>query len=234
MATRRGATGPRHLSRLPGDQRVLRRQPPPARRWPSRAALGEGTGADPPAPRRARHAARTDPLPDQRRRRRAAREFVPPPGVRARTWRRASSPMPGQQPGRRPGRGPRGGRRPLRRSDSSATPSARNRRRPRSSGCSGSSSTLPADRRIAAERGPRRPAADALGRRSHGRPSAHDRYVPKRRREEARRRFDGADGVEEGRLAVRWASRISPVGAPDRHRRRIGRAGASGGGTGAD
>ena len=94
-----GARPPRarRVPRLPGDQRVLGRHAPPARRRPPGAALGEWRGEDPSAPGRARHATRPDPLPDQRRRRGPARQLVPPPGRPGRpTWRRGSSPTPGR------------------------------------------------------------------------------------------------------------------------------------------
>ena len=218
------ATRPRDLSRVPGDQRVLGRPPPPARRRPSRARVREGTGEGPPGSRGARHAARPDPLPDERGRRRAPRELVPPsggpgvgPGARARRERL------GEQPGRRPRRGPRGRRRALRVRAAVPSGAYRNRPRPRSSACSGSSSTRRAARPIAADGRAGSPASRRAG------PCP---YVPKRRREEARRRFDGPTAWRRV-ASPSLGKQVSPVGAPDRHRRRIVRAGASGGGTGA-
>ena len=96
-AQARAVAGPRPLPRLPGDQRVLRRHAPPARRRPPGPALGDGPGEDPSAARRARHAARPDPLPDQRRRRRPRGELATTTRRSGRpTWRRASSPTPGR------------------------------------------------------------------------------------------------------------------------------------------
>ena len=54
VAQARGRPGPRGLPRLPGDQRVLGRHAPPARRRPPGTALGQRPGQDPSAPHRAR------------------------------------------------------------------------------------------------------------------------------------------------------------------------------------
>ena len=100
---------------LPGDQRILGRHAPPARRRSPGTALGERRGEDPSAPGRARHATRPDPLPDQRRRRGPARQLVPPPGRPGlRPGAGARRQRLGEQPGRRPDRGAGGGRRSFR------------------------------------------------------------------------------------------------------------------------